>query len=133
MAIGVINHGRRYDKPRPSLYETTGNEISNHGQRNFKPRATKFTQIPLFFAKGEHIVFLFLYAYIYIRLQKKKSISDSRAPPKKPFFFTIKLVLRLSIPRGCAVWKKSITSSPSAPAQRGAPGRQASEFGRSTG
>ncbi len=60
MAIGVINHGRRCMKPRATKFIGTGNEISNHGQRNFKPRATKFTQIPLFFAKGEHIVFLFL-------------------------------------------------------------------------
>ena len=66
MVIGVKNHGRRYDKPRSSLYETTGNEIYRHGQRSFKPRATKFTQIPLFFAKGEHIVFLFFVCvYIY--------------------------------------------------------------------
>ena len=33
MVIGVKNHGRRYDKPRPSLYETTGNEIHANGQR----------------------------------------------------------------------------------------------------
>ena len=95
MAIGVINHGRRYDKPRPSLYETTGNEISNHGQRNFKPRATKFQTTgneiyanPFVFRKRRAYRFsFFVSVYIYIRLQKKKNqYLIAGRPPKSRFF-----------------------------------------------
>ena len=62
MVIGVKNHGRRYDKPRPSLYETTGNEISNHGQRNLR-KSLCFSQ------KASISFFFFLYAYIYTILR----------------------------------------------------------------
>ena len=78
--VGVINHGDDREKRCPSLYETTGNEIYRHGQQKLPARALKFkatgdvnfTQIPLFFAKGEHIEFFFCMRIIYIRMQKKK-------------------------------------------------------------
>ena len=34
MAIGVINHGRRRDKPWASLWKTMAMEIHNHGDGN---------------------------------------------------------------------------------------------------
>ena len=79
MAIGVINHGRRYDKPRPSLYETTGNEIYRHGQRNLRKS--------LCFSQKASISFFFFCMRIYIYAYKKKNqYLIAGRPPKSRFF-----------------------------------------------
>ena len=62
--MDVKNKAHRYDKPRPSAYETTGNEIYRHGQRNLHEH-------PYLFAAG--LAYLFYYLsmrYIYTHWNK---------------------------------------------------------------
>ena len=103
MVIGVKNHGQRNLRRRATKFTPTGNKIYANGQQNLRQRATKFTptgnkiyangqrklrqramkitQIPLFFAKGEHIVFLFrayrfsFFVCVYIYAYQKKKIN----------------------------------------------------------
>ena len=76
MVMDVKNKAHRCDKPRPSLYATTGNEIYRHGQRNLSARATEFittgneiyTNARWFSPQVWPIYFIIIHAFIYIRI-----------------------------------------------------------------
>ena len=87
--MGVKNVARRCKKPRATKFITTGNEIYRNGQRNLSERATEILHKSLCFFRKRRAYRIFFFAsalYIYA-LAKKKSISDSRAAPKRLFFY----------------------------------------------
>ena len=89
MVMGVKNVARRCKKPRATKFITTGNEIYRNGQRNLSERATEILHKSLCFFRKRRAYRIFFFAsalYIYA-LAKKKSISDSRAAPKRLFFY----------------------------------------------